>query len=103
MYTMLKCVLKASHALQIAIGLSSGTHGRIAPRSEIALKDFLKVNAEVIDQDYTGEIKGVLINLSTENYKVHKGAKITELIGGGISSDEAILVEKLEKTERGEK
>ena len=61
------------------------------------------VNAGVIDEDYIGEIKIVLVNLGTENYKVHKGDKIAQLIVERIISEEAILLQNLEATTRGMK
>ena len=33
-----------------------------------------------MDADYTREIKAVLVNLGTNNYKVHEGDKIAQLI-----------------------
>ena len=50
----------------IALGLPPDTYGRIAPLSGLALKHSLAVNAGVIDADYTGEIKVILINLGTK-------------------------------------
>ena len=50
----------------IAIGLPPNTYGRIAPRSGLALKHSLAVNARVIDADYAREIKVILINLGTK-------------------------------------
>ena len=38
---------------RIAIGLPSGTYGRIASRSRLAVKHSLTVNTGVIDTDYT--------------------------------------------------
>ena len=59
------------------------------------------VNARVSDADYTGEIKVVLVNLGRENYSVHLGDKIAQLIVERIISDKAILVQDLETTTRG--
>ena len=39
----------------------------------------------------------------TEEYEIHKGDKIAQLIVERIASEEAILVENLETTERGTK
>ena len=63
----------------------------------------MAVNAGVIDADYTGEIKVILVNLGTEKYEIYKGDKIAQLIVERIASEEAILVENLETTERGTK
>ena len=51
-------------------------YGRIAPRSGLSLKHSLAVNAGVIDADYTGEIKVVLVNLGSKKYEIQKGDKI---------------------------
>ena len=88
---------------RIALGLPCGTYWRIVPRSCLAVEHSLTVNTGVIDADYTREIKVVLVNLGTENYKVHEGDKVAELIVERIISDEAILVQDLEATKRGMK
>ena len=87
----------------IAIGLPSGTYGCIAPRSGPAVKHSLTVNSGVIDANFTGEIKVILINLGAKNYKVHRGDKIDQLIVEKIMSEEAVLVQELEATTRGMK
>ena len=63
----------------------------------------LAVNAGVIEADYTGEIKIILVNFGTKEYEIHKGDKIAQLIVERIAIEEAILVENLETTERGTK
>ena len=40
----------------IAIGIPTGTYGRVAPRSGLAAKHGIDVGAGVIDPDYTGEV-----------------------------------------------
>ena len=57
----------------IAIGLPHDTYGRIAPRSGLAVKHKLTTNAGVIDADYTGEVKVVLVNQGDQPYRVEKG------------------------------
>ena len=51
----------------IAIGLPHDTYGRIALRSGLAVKYRLTTNAGVIDADYTGEVKVVLVNQRTNH------------------------------------
>ena len=89
--------------MEIAISLPPNTYGRIVPRSGLAPKHSLAVNAGVIDADYTREIKVILVNLGNKEYEIHKWDKIAQWIGDRITSEEAILVENLETTERGTK
>jgi dUTP pyrophosphatase len=42
-----------------------GSYIRIAPRSGLALRNKIQIDAEVIDPDYTGEMK-VLLQYQTE-------------------------------------
>ena len=59
--------------------LPPGTYGRIAPRSGLSLKG-IDVGAGVIDRDYRGEIKVLLINNSAQPFAVNKGDRIAQLI-----------------------
>jgi len=64
----------------IAIGLPHNTYGRIAPRSGLAVKHRLTTNAGVIDSDYRGEVKVVLVNLGNQSYRGEKGDRIAQLM-----------------------
>jgi len=77
---------------------------RIAPRSGLSVKNSVDVGAGVIDFDYRGEIKIVLINNGINNFVVEKHMKIAQMIPtytihqGLIKISE---VEELNETERG--
>ena len=59
----------------------AGTYGRIAPRSGLAVKHGLDVLAGVVDPDYRGEIKVVLLNTDTRNpFVIKPGYRIAQLI-----------------------
>ena len=49
---------------EIGILVPSGTYGCIAPRSGLALKHAIDIGAGVVDEDYHGPIKVILINHS---------------------------------------
>lgn len=77
---------------------------RIAPRSGLSVKNSIDIGAGVIDFDYRGEIKIVLINNGNENFVVEKHMKIAQMIPtysihqGLIKISE---VKELTETERG--
>lgn len=64
----------------ISVKCPKDTYGRIAPRSGLALRYGLGINAGVIDPDYEGEIGVILTNISDKNYEVGANEKIAQLI-----------------------
>ena len=46
----------------LAFAIPHGSYGRVAPRSGLAVKNFIDVGAGVIDSDYRGEVKVLLFN-----------------------------------------
>lgn len=86
----------------IAIGLPDGTYGRIAPRSGLAVKHGIAVNAGVVDRDYTGPVKVCIVNHGSKPYTVHTGDRIAQLIVERIAEPDVEVVERLEATERGQ-
>jgi dUTP pyrophosphatase len=73
----------------IAVKIPSGCYARIAPRSGLALREHLAVNAGVIDQDYfPGEI-GVIIYCTKNNhvYTINKGDRFAQIIIESIYED----------------
>jgi dUTP pyrophosphatase len=79
-------------------------YGQIAPRSGLALKMGLDVLAGVIDADYRGEIKVVLINHGEEALMLPPGARIAQLLLKPICTSDYVTVEidELEESSRGE-
>ena len=57
----------------LAVALPAGTYARIAPRSGLAICNFIDVGVGVVDSDYWGEIKVVLFNHYAEDFKVQAG------------------------------
>jgi dUTP pyrophosphatase len=86
------------------IELPIGTEGQLRPRSGMALKQGITLlnSPGTIDSDYRGEIKILVINLSTEIQNINHGDRIAQLV---VSKHEHIqwhLVETLNETNRGE-
>jgi len=64
----------------IAIMIPTGHYACIAPRSGLALKQSIDVAARVIDEDYQGPIRIVLVNNGSSNYSISPSDHIAQLI-----------------------
>ena len=87
----------------IAVEIPKGYVGLIKDRSGLALKHALHCLAGVIDENYRGEIKVVVINLGGEKVFIQKGTRIAQLLLVPYLKVEPVEVEELSDTERGEK
>ncbi|GFX81229.1 deoxyuridine 5'-triphosphate nucleotidohydrolase [Trichonephila clavipes] len=85
----------------IQVQVPPGHYGRVAPRSGLAVKNFIDVGAGVVDEDYRGNLGVVLFNFGSEPFKVMKGDRIAQFICEKISYPELEEVENLDDTERG--
>ena len=85
----------------IAIAVPSGTYGRIAPRSGLALNQSIDILGGVIDPGYTGPIKVILANHSSRALEIQPGHRIAQLILEMYSAAPVQEVHSLEATARG--
>jgi len=85
----------------IAVGLSSNTYARLAPRSGLASKEEIDIGGGVIDAHYTGEVKVIMINHSDSDCHIMEGERIAQMIIEKIDMLDAMEVDKLEDTIRG--
>ena len=87
----------------VAVELPSGTYGRIAPRSGLAVKHGIDVLAGVVDPDYTGEIKVVLVNTDLRRaFMIRPGYRIAQLILENYTSADVVEVPYVPETHRGD-
>lgn len=86
----------------IKVKLPIGTYGRVAPRSGLSLKG-IDVAAGVIDRDYTGEIRVLLVNNSDFNCIGKKGDRIAQLVIERIATVDIEQVDSIGQTARGDK
>lgn len=77
------------------IELPESYEAQIRPRSGLAFKHGITVlnSPGTIDADYRGEIKVLLVNLSTETFEISNGDRIAQMI---ISKHEKIAWEETE-------
>ena len=85
----------------LAAALPAGTYARIAPRSGLAIHNFIDVGTGVVDSDYRGEIKVVLFNHPAEDFKAQAGDRIAQLILERIKPRQVKNVATLDDTDRG--
>ena len=85
----------------IAFGIPKGYYLRAAPRSGLAVKSGIDLLAGVIDVDYIGHVRILLINLGIINFNIEVGDRIAQVILEKIDIPQLVEVEDLEETERG--
>lgn len=86
------------------IELPLGYEAQIRPRSGLAFKHGIGVlnSPGTIDADYRGEIKVILVNLSSESFEIKDGERIAQMV---IAKHETVVWEQtdtLSETVRGE-
>ena len=86
----------------VVMEIPEGYYGRIAPRSGLAFKEGIDVLAGVVDSDYRGEIKVILINLGDKPVSFSEGQKIAQIIIENHNSPKIELVDELTETIRAE-
>ncbi len=66
----------------LSIELPPGYEAQIRPRSGLALKHAITLpnTPATIDPGYRGEIRVILLNLGREDYTVHRGDRIAQMI-----------------------
>ncbi|PRY85021.1 dUTP diphosphatase [Mongoliibacter ruber] len=85
------------------IELPEGYEAQIRPRSGLAFKYGLTVlnSPGTVDADYRGEIKVLLVNLSTQAFTVENGERIAQMVIAKHEQIEWLPSESLTDTERG--
>lgn len=84
------------------IELTEGYEAQIRPRSGLAIKYGITVlnTPGTIDTDYRGEIKIILINLSNEDFTIHHGDKIAQMVIAKFEKADLKIVDSLSETVR---
>ncbi|HET9316881.1 MAG TPA: dUTP diphosphatase [Vicinamibacteria bacterium] len=105
--------LHASEALVIAPGeraavptaihveLPPGHVGLVWPRSGLALRHGIDTLAGVIDSDYRGEVRVVLVNHGQEPFRVEPGDRVAQLLVQRVERAVFVAEDALGATVRG--
>ena len=87
---------------QIKVKTPLGHYGRLASKSGLAMIHQVHVGAGVIDPDYTGEVKILLINAAPCYHYIKRGDPIGQLILEKVSLPILKRIDELPPTQRGE-
>lgn len=85
----------------IAVAIPEGYYGRIAPRSGLAARWGIDVLGGVVDSDYRGEVKVMLINTMGVDAELDLNLPIAQLILERADIPAIMVVSSLDTTERG--
>ncbi len=99
----LKPLERALVSTGIFMELPVGYEAQVRPRSGLAINNGVTVlyTPGTIDADYRGEVKVILINLSSDEYIIRDGERIAQMIVSSHARAEWVQVEELKETERG--
>ena len=88
----------------IKIELPKNYEAQIRPRSGLSIKHGISLINCVgtIDEDYRGEVKVGLVNLSNDTYTIKRGERIAQMIIASVTKANIEIVEELSETQRGE-
>jgi dUTP pyrophosphatase len=106
--------LRASEAVTIAPGartavptalrlqIPAGHVGLVWPRSGLAVRHGIDTLAGVVDSDYRGEVRVVLVNHGDEPFRIEKGDRIAQLLVQRVERATFAAVPTIDETDRGE-
>ncbi|MFW5663799.1 MAG: dUTP diphosphatase [bacterium] len=99
----LKPLERAMVPTGLFIELPEGFEAQVRPRSGLAAKKGVTVlnSPGTIDADYRGEIKVILVNLSTETFEIQSGDRIAQMVIARHERIYPVEAEVLGETQRG--
>lgn len=100
---VLKPLQRALIPSGLFIELPVGFEAQIRPRSGLAAKYGVTVlnTPGTIDADYRGEIKIILVNISSEVFEIKDGERVAQMIISQHAKADWVAVEELNQTTRG--
>jgi len=88
----------------LALAMPPGYEAQLRPRSGLALKHGITLlnSPGTVDADYRGEVKVLLVNLSSQPFTLRRGERIAQLVVAPVSQVSLVELTVLDDTERGE-
>lgn len=86
----------------LRVAIPPGHAGLVWPRGGIAVRDGIDTMAGVIDSDYRGEVRVLLINHGREPFRIRRGDRIAQLLVQRVEPAEFVPADGLPESARGE-
>lgn len=86
----------------IRLAIPEGHVGLIWPRSGLAVRIGIDTMAGVIDSDYRGEVKVLLVNHGDDPFRIGRGDRIAQLLVQRVETVQYFRCGELPETQRGE-
>ena len=67
-------------SFDLSFAIPAGIFGKIMPRSSVLVDHLVTVDGGVIDSDFRGIVKAILVDLSNKNFTFRVGDKIVQVI-----------------------
>lgn len=83
--------------------IPEGFEIQVRPRSGLAIKNGVTClnTPGTIDSDYRGELKIILINLGSEDFKIENGDRIAQIVVAPVTRGDFEIVPEINETKRG--
>jgi dUTP pyrophosphatase len=85
----------------VRLQIPPGHVGLVWPRSGLAVRHGIDTLAGVIDSDYRGEVRVVLVNHGEEAFRVLPGDRIAQLLVQRVERAAFVAAPAIDETERG--
>jgi dUTP pyrophosphatase len=87
----------------VAIALPAGIAGLVVPRSGLAIEHGISVvnGPGLVDPNYRGELRVILVNLGSERFEGAAGDRIAQLLLVPFATPALQVVDELPESERG--
>jgi len=93
---------RAAVRTDLRLEIPAGHVGLIWPRSGLAVEQGVDTLAGVVDSDYRGELRVVLINHGDETLVIHAGDRVAQLLIQKVERMAFVRSDELAPSERGE-
>ncbi len=88
----------------LSLEIQDGYEIQVRPRSGLAINHGIGIlnSPGTIDSDYRGELKIIMINLGEEDFNLHRGDRIAQLVLSKVYKANIMESNELNNTERGQ-